>query len=91
MSLSGASEAALDFVGNEQDTLLVEHLFDRLEEAFRRNDDASFSHHRLGDERRHIAGGRETEEVAQGLNATVHHGVRIGAEDRAVRIRCRQK
>ncbi len=43
------AEAAYDFIGNQQNVVLLEHLLDRVSVAFRRRGDVTRAHHRFGD------------------------------------------
>ncbi len=67
--LAGAAEAGLDFVGNEQDAVLVENLLHFFEVIRRRHDDPAFAHHRLGDEGGDVAGGGEADYIVDGAGA----------------------
>ena len=50
--VSGAAEAADDFVDDEQDVVFLQDRLDAVEVGRRRNDNAARAHHRLGEERR---------------------------------------
>src|SRR5580700_11256251 len=60
---AGAGEGGLDFVGDEEDVVLVEDFLYLFEIVWRRNDDAAFAHDWLGDERGYVAGGGETDYI----------------------------
>ena len=67
--LAGAGEAGLDFVGDEENAVLVENFLYFFEVVWRRDDDAAFAHDRLGDECGHVAGSGEADDVVDGLGA----------------------
>src|SRR3954471_17280114 len=46
-----SAKTTLDFIGDEQDTVLIEDFFHPSKIACRRNDDAALTHDGLGDER----------------------------------------
>src|SRR5580704_11022401 len=54
--LSSAAETGLDFIGDEENVVLVKDLLDFFEIVWRWNQNAAFAHHRLCDECSHIAG-----------------------------------
>src|SRR5579872_4624363 len=85
---AGAGEAGLDFVGDEEDVVLVEDFLYFFEIILWRNNDSAFAHHRLGDEGRHVAGRSEANYVIDGFGALASAFFRIIAPLRAVGVGC---
>jgi len=89
--LACAPEAALDFVGDEEDALLVEELLDALEVAVRRDDDAAFAHDRLGDEGADVAREVQASDLGDATGAEQVALVRGGLGEAAVAVRRRDE
>src|SRR5271154_4855572 len=67
--LAGAAKAGLDFVGNEQNAVLVENLLYFFEIVWRGHDDAAFAHDRFGDEGGDIGGSGEADDIVDRAGA----------------------
>ena len=52
--LPGTGESALDFIGDEEDAVQIQNLFDLTEIIERRNDDSAFAQNGFRDECRHV-------------------------------------
>src|SRR5580704_6142103 len=84
--LPGASKAGLDFVGDEQNAVLIEDLLDLFEVIRWRHDDAAFAHHRLGNEGGDIGGSRETDDIVDRAGALAATFFGIVAPRRTVSV-----
>src|SRR5580704_10427888 len=85
---TGAGEAGLDFVGDEEDAVLVEDFLYLFEIVWRRTDDAAFAHDWFGDEGGYIAGGGEADYVVDGFGALVSAFFGVVAPLRTVGVGC---
>ncbi len=68
-----AREPGLDFVGDEEDAVLVEDLLHFLEVVRGRNDYSALAHNRLGDEGGDITGSGETDHIFDRSGALAGH------------------
>src|SRR5436305_5178211 len=89
--LSSAAKARLDFVGYEQNLVLVKDLLDLAKVIGWRNNDAAFPHHRLSNKRGNITGGLETDYVFETLRTMPTPFLRIIGPQRTVCIGRRRK
>src|SRR6266853_5386824 len=88
---SRASEAGLHFVGDEQDSVLVENFLYLAKVVLRRHQNAAFAHHRFRDECGYVASGGETNDFFDRLCALPSAFFRIMGPERTIRIwrRCK--
>src|SRR5439155_3018295 len=66
---SATRESGLHFISDEQNAMLVENPFYFSKIVRRRNQNSAFAHHRLGNERRHIAGSGKADYVVNRAGA----------------------
>src|SRR5579872_3859057 len=88
---AGAGEAGLDFVGDEEDVVLVENFLYFFEIVWRRTNDAAFAHDRLGDECSHVAGSGEADYVIDGFGTLASAFFGIVPPLRTVGVGCGSK
>src|SRR5579872_2086783 len=88
---AGARETGLNFVGDEEDVVLVEDFLYFFEIVWRRNDDAAFAHDRLGDECGYVAGSGEADYVVDGFGALASAFFGIVPPLRTVGVGCGSK
>src|SRR5580700_205464 len=84
--LAGASETRLDFVGNEQDAVLIENLLYFFEVIRRRHDDATLAHYGFRNEGGDIGGSGEADYVVDGPGALAATFFRVIAPLRTISV-----